>query len=153
MKRYLTPALAVFFAAVVIAGIIFVVSTVRGQSVKTESISAQEFLEYEKYGLQDTSGTAGVQKLREDKNQDGEISNEVVLGALAGSLPDGGKLVSAEILEGTLTLDYVAEEGNVYLRRVVLSYDQEGLQKVSIREDRQMVTVDRSGTKEMIQLS
>lgn len=153
MKRYLTPALAVFFAAVVIAGIIFVVSTVRGQSVKTESISAQEFLEYEKYGLRDTSGTAVVQKLLEDKNQDGEISNEVVLEALAGSLPDGGKLVSAEILEGTLTLDYVAEEGNVYLRRVVLSYDQEGLQKVSIREDRQMVTVDRSGTKEMIQLS
>lgn len=150
--KKLVIGLAAVLAGLVAAGIVFVVVTLQGQSSEHDRISLARFAAYEtEYGLSQRNNTA--QAVLDTQLRDGEITGAAALEALAEALPEGGTLVSAERSEDRLTVDYVRQENDVYTGRVVLTYDQQGLLEVSIREADEIITVNRDGERETVRVS
>lgn len=150
--KKLVIGLAVILAGLLIAGAAFIVSTLRGQSSASDRISLARFAAYEtEYGLSQGNNTA--QAVLDTQIRDGEITGEAALEALAEALPEGGTLVSAERSEDRLTVDYARQENDVYTGRVVLTYDRQGLLEISIREEDEIITVNRDGQRETVRVS
>jgi len=143
-------ALTAVLAGVVIFGILFVVLTVQKQSHTVEQVSAQEFNRYqEEYGLQGEAGETIATGILETQTEEETVTNDTVLSAVSSALPAEGKLVDVSHQNQKLEIDYVLKEESAYTKRVVLTYDETGLQKIDLRRDREMISVSRDGKKEV----
>lgn len=143
-------ALTAVLAGVVIFGILFVVLTVQKQSHTVEQVSVQEFNRYqEEYGLQGDAGGTIAAGILEMQAEEETVTNDSVLSAVSSVLPAEGKLVGVSHQNQELEIDYVLKEESAYTKRVVLTYDEAGLQRIDLRQNREMVSVSRDGKKEV----
>lgn len=154
MKRYYTWILLTIFIIVVVVGIVFVINTIEKQDSVTEQMSDQEFTDYyQEFGLQDENTIAYVRQILETQVNEGVISDQSICSSVEQVLPVGGKLIELRFEKQTLMIDYVQKSDSVYTKRIVLSYDGDGIQKIDIRQEHSIIILFRNNLKKVIQIT